>query len=158
MKVGLLGPTARPMVCLGGENSWKVRTIKGIFCSFQWLDLSAEGMESAEPCMCLFRPGITRPGAYIIPQRNAYRFGHADGTPTQHLITAAFGAAQRLGFDMRDKQAIKQVIDIVIEGLPDLILMPSDPPNATEILVANAVQGIEATARINGKKIYEELL
>lgn len=156
--VTLLGPNARPMVCIGGANAWKTRTIKGIMCSFQWLDLSAEGLETANACMCLFNPSRTMAGAYVIPQQNAYMYGHRDGTPTQYLLTAGFAAAQQLGFDMRDKSAIRQIIDIIIEGLPDLILMPSEPPNNSEIIIKEAVRGIEATARINGKVIHEELL
>jgi hypothetical protein len=155
---GLLGPTAKPMVCLGGASSWRSRTIKGIFCSFQWLDLEADGFDRCTPCMCLYRPGSMDRGAYVIPQINAYRFGHRDGTPTQHLLTASFAAAEKLGFDMRDRSAIRTIIDIVIEGLPDLICMPSEPPDSTDVIVKHAIQGIEATARVNGKKIYEELL
>ena len=157
----LLGPSARPMVALGGDNAWKQRTIQGIVCSFQWLDLSGFGPQfgSANPAMCLFNPMRSQTaGAYVIPQQNAFEFGTRDGHPTSHLATSAFAAAQQLGFDLRDKSAIRKIIDIVIEGLPDLILMPSDPPDAPEIIVREAVRGIEATARINGVKIHEELL
>lgn len=154
----LLGPNARPMVCLGGEGAWRTRTIKGIFCSFQWIDCSAEGMETANPCMVLFRPGSMAQGAYVIPQQNAHRYGHRDGTPTQHLLTAGFAAAEMLGFDMRDRQAVKTIIDIIIEGLPDLILMPSEPPNGSSAILKEAIRGIEATVRVNGKKLHEELL
>jgi hypothetical protein len=146
------------MACLGGEGAWKQRTIKGIFCSFQWLDLSADGLETTNPCMVLFRPGSMGGGAYVVPQQNAHRFGHRDGTPTQHLLTASFAAAQQLGFDMRDKQAIRQVVDIVIEGLPDLILMPSEPPNGSSAIMKELVRGIEASVKVNGRKVYEELL
>lgn len=159
----LLGPNARPMVALGGATAWRQRTIKGILCSFQWLDLRPHGFEDTDdhacvPCMCLFRPGSMQRGAYIVPQQHAYLFGDNKGNPTAHLFSSAFAAAEQLGFDMRDKHAIKQVIDIVIEGLPDLILMPSEPPNSSDALVKRAVEGIEGTVRINGKKVYEELL
>lgn len=159
----LLGPTARPMVALGGANAWRTRRIKDVYCSFQWLDLRQWGFENTPdhacvPCMCLFRPTNTGRGAYVIPQAHAFLFGTRAGHPTNHLLTSAFQIAEDLGFDMRDKHAIRQCIDVVIEGLPDLVLMPTEPPNTTEILVEQAVHGIEATARINGRKVHEELL
>ncbi len=155
----LLAPSARPLVALGGDNAWKQRNIRGITCSFQWLDLSAEGFESANACMCLFNAYRNMDkGAYVIPQQHGFLFGTREGNPTAHLATTAFSAAQQLGFDMRDKSAIRQIIDIIIEGLPDLILMPSEPPDAPEVIVENAVKGIEATAKLNGKIIHQELL
>lgn len=160
----LLGPSARPMVALGGASAWRTRTIRGITCSFQWLDLRPHGFEDTPdhacvPCMCLFRPGAMEAGAYVVPQQHAYLFGDKKGNPTPHLLTSGFAVAQRLGFDMRDKHAIRQCIDIIIEALPDLILMPSEPPGGnTEALVQRAVQGIEARVTMNGKVLHEEAL
>ena len=161
--LSLLGPTARPMVGLGGASAWKQRTIKGILCSFQWLDLRPHGFEDIPEhanvaCMCLFRPSSIDRGAYIVPQPHAYLYGDKRGNPTQHLLTAGFAAAETLGFDMRDKMAIRQIIDIIIEGLPDLILMPSEAPDNSDAIVKRAVQGIEATAKLNGRTVHEEVL
>lgn len=159
----LLGPTARPMVALGGASAWRQRTIRGILCSYQWLDLRPfTGDQSPEnanvACMCLFRPGSADRGAYIVPQANAFQYGDNRGNPTAHLATAAFSAAQQLGFDMRDKQAVMQVMTIILEGIPDLIDMPSEAPNNAETIIKHAVQGIEARAKVNGKTIHEEIL
>jgi hypothetical protein len=161
--ISLLGPTARPMVALGGASAWKQRTIKGIICSFQWLDLRQQGFEDTPDhanvaCMCLFRPGSMDRGSYVIPQPHAFLYGDKRGNPTQHLLTAGFAAAETLGFDMRDKHAIRQVIDIIIEGLPDLILMPSEAPDNSEATVRRAIQGIEARATLNGRTLHEEVL
>jgi hypothetical protein len=164
-EVTLLGPSARPMVALGGASAWKTRTIKGITCSFQWLDLSGHVLDPASgacgeqvnACMCLFRPGSLA-GAYVIPQQLAYLYGTKDGTPTAHLLTAAFGAAQKLRYDMRDRMAVRNVIDIIIEGLPDLILMPSEAPNDPAVILRNAIKGIEASAKVNGRVVHEEVL
>lgn len=159
MGIALLGPNARPMVGLGGTEAWKQRTIGGITCSFQWIDLSASGGEPANACMCLFNPNRTmKPGAYVIPQQNAYEYGTKSGHPTAHLFASAFALAEQLGFDMRDRSAIRKAIDIIIEGLPDLILMPSEPPNSPDVILREAVRGIEATARVNGKVVHQEVL
>lgn len=159
----LLGPNARPMVQLGGGLAWKTRTIKGIYISFQWIDLRGHGFENTldhacVACMCLMRPDSMKKGAYVVPQPHAFLFGDKKGNPTAHLFASAMEAAQQIGFDMRDKQAYKAIIDIIIEGLPDLILMPSEPPETHEAHTMRPVVGIEATAKINGKKIHEELL
>lgn len=164
--IALLGPNARPMVGLGGTEAWRQRTIKGITCSFQWIDLSGTFInstgamgESANACMCLFNATRrAKAGAYVIPQQNAYQFGDRNGHPTTHLLSAGFALAQHLGFDMRDKMAIRQAIDIIIEGLPDLILMPSEPPNAPEVILKEAIRGIEATVKVGGKTVHQEVL
>jgi hypothetical protein len=159
----LLGPTARPLVALGGASAWRQRTIRGIVCSYQWLDLRAHGADDTPEnanaaCMCLFRPGSMGRGAYVVPQANAFHYGDNRGNPTPHLAKAAFLAAEQLGFDMRDKHAIQQVMTIILEGIPDLIDMPSEAPNHAETMVKRAVHGIEAVAKVNGKTVHSELL
>jgi hypothetical protein len=159
----LLGPTARPVVALGGANAWKQRSIKGILCSFQWLDLRQHGFENTPdhacvPCMCLFRPGSMARGAYVIPQPHAYLFATNKGGPSAHLTTSAFAIAETLGFDLRDRSAVRLAMDIILDGLPDLVDMPSEPESESDALVKQAVLGIEASAKINGKTIVEELL
>jgi hypothetical protein len=157
MSTTLLGPSARPMVCIGGGGAWKTRTIKGIFCSFQWVDLSADGLDKANACMVLLNPRSMDKTAYVIPQQRAFEYGHKDGSPTQHLLTCAFQAAADLGLSI-NRSTVRAIIDIVIEGLPDLILMPSEPPDSPEVVIRNAVLGIEAAAKVNGKTMYEEVL
>lgn len=159
----LLGPSARPMVAFGGKDAWKHRVIKGVHCSFQWLDLRPHGFEDTPdhacvPCMCLFRPHVLGCEPFIVPQPHAYLYGDNKGNPTAHLFSSAFDAADGLGFDMRDKHALRTVVDIIIEGLPDLICMPSEPPEHSDVLVKAALMGIEATAKINGKVIREDVL
>lgn len=159
----LFGPNARPMVALGGASAWRQRNLRGIVCSYQWLDLRPHGAEDTPEnanvaCMCLFRPGSLERGAYIVPQPNAFHYGDNRGNPTPHLAKAAFLAAQQLGFDMRDKHAIRQVMTVILEGIPDLIDMPSEAPNNVETVARKAIQGIQASAKVNGKTVHEELL
>lgn len=159
----LLGPTARPFVALGGTNAWKTRVIRGIHCSFQWLDLRQWGFENtpdhaAVACMCLYRPGAFESVPYVIPQQHAFLFGTRDGNPTAHLFTSAAAALEGLGLDVRDRSAWRALVDIIIEGLPDLVLMPSEPPEKSDATVKAAVMGIEARATFNGKVINETVL
>jgi hypothetical protein len=159
----ILGPTARPFVQLGGANAWKTRVIKGVHCSFQWIDLRKWGFEdtpdhAAVACMCLFRPSSMESVPYVIPQPQAFLFGDNKGNPTAHLFTSAAAALEGLGYDVRDKAAWKAMVDIIIEGLPDLILMPSEPPENSDVIVKKAVMGIEMRATMNGKVLREEVL
>lgn len=161
----LLGPNARPVVQIGGDAAWKSRYFRasGIICSFQWIDLRQHGFEDTQdhacvPCMVLLRPGSTSKGAHVIPQPHAYLYGTRKGHPTAHLGTSAFDACVSLELDTSSRQNVRAVIDIIIEGLPDLVCMPSEPPDSLDAVLKKHTHGIELTARINGKKIHEELL
>lgn len=157
----ILGPNGTPMVELGGERAWRQRTIGDIVCSFQWLDLRAAGDNTAdghpEPCMCLF-PAFRRmdTGAYTIPMRNAWHYVDSKGNPTPQLLKTAALAAETLGFDMNDKSSISRMLDIICEGIPDLLDMPSEQPSALE--VAKYRMGIEVTARAAGQDMHSEVL
>ena len=157
----ILGPRGTPMVELGGERAWRQRVIGDIVCSFQWLDLRAAGDTAAEdgpePCMCLF-PAFRRAevGAYTIPQRNAYAYVDNKGNPTPQLLKTAALAAETLGFDMNDRASITRMLDIICEGIPDLIDMPSEQPTALE--VRKHRMGIEVTARAAGQDMHSEVL
>lgn len=160
----ILGPSARPVVQLGGQGvAWKTRTLHGIFCSFQWVDLRPHGFEdtpdhAAVPCMVLFRPSVMDAGAFVIPQHHAYLYGDKHGNPTAQLAIAAFSAREQLNFGPQDKGALKLIMDIVIEGLPDLILMPSDPPAGSDAALKRQVIGIEAEVKVGGKSIVQDVL
>lgn len=157
----ILGPSGTPMVELGGERAWRQRVIGDIVCSFQWLDLRAAGDESAdgqpEPCMVLF-PAHRRMdvGAYTIPMRNAFAYVDRKGNPTPQLLKTSALAAETLGFDMNDRASITRMLDIICEGIPDLIDMPTEQPSALEI--KKYQMGIEVTARAAGKDMHSEVL
>lgn len=59
-----------------------------------------------------------------------------------------------MGFDRNDKAARHRMMDLVLEALPELILMPSEQPSSLEIAAHR--QGIEASVTINGRKAHEE--
>lgn len=157
----LLGPRGTPMVELGGERAWRQRVIGDIVCSFQWLDLRAagdpNGEEWPEPCMVLF-PAYRRmeTGAYTIPQRNAYAYVDNKGNVTPQLLKSSALAAETLGFDMNDRASISRMLDIICEGMPDLIDMPSEQPGALE--VQRHRMGIEVNVRAAGQTLHTEVM
>jgi hypothetical protein len=159
--ISILGPRGTPMVELGGERAWRQRVIGDVVCSYQWIDLRAagdpKGEEWPEPCMVLF-PAFRRmeAGAYTIPQRNAFAYVDRKGNPTPQLLKTCALAAETLGFDMNDRASIRRMIDIICEGIPDLIDMPSDQPSALE--VQKHRMGIEVSARASGRELHTEVI
>lgn len=152
----ILGPNGKRMVELGGERAWLVRVIGDVVASYQWLHRPDIDPEGPHPCMCLYAANRRMDtGAYVIPQRNAFAYATNRGEPTPALLGMAFKAAQFMGF-FPDRMTVKRVIDIIVEGLPDLIRMPSEQPSALEIKRARL--GIEASAAINGKTIHQEVI
>jgi hypothetical protein len=152
------------MVQLGGAIAWKTRQIRGIYCSFQWLDLRGHGFENttehaAIPCMCLFRPAVQSAAAVIIPQHMAFMYGTPKGEVTEHLLQRVRDEwVDDLAFGRADRNAMRTIADIVIEGLPDLICMPSEPPETSDVIVKAPILGIEASASMNGHVIHQEVL
>lgn len=156
MSISLLSPSGRPMVELGGQTSWRQHVKGDIVVSYQWLDRPDIDPEGPHPCMVLF-PASRRMdgGAYVIPQRNAFAFANADGSPSAHLMGTAFKAAHTLGF-FPDQSTVFRIIDAIVEGMRDLVDMPSSQPG--ELNLKKLIQGIEATAKVNGKTIAEDLI
>ncbi len=159
MTASLLGPRGTPYVELGGERAWRQFTKGDITCSLQWIDLQAQDPAFPEagpiPCMCLFHSfRRMETGAHVIPQRYAYLYGANEGKPTDHFYRAVIDACETIGFDRNDKAAQHRVMDLVLDAMPDLILMPSEQPKPLEVKPQS--QGIEASVTINGHKAHEE--
>ena len=64
-------------------------------------------------------------------------------------------AATSMGF-YPDQSTVFRIVDVIVDGLPDLIRMPSDQPGQLDI--KRAIHGIEATAKVNGNVIHQELI
>ncbi|MNY54771.1 hypothetical protein D3C86_1906810 [compost metagenome] len=65
-------------------------------------------------------------------------------------------ACETLGFDRNDKAAQHRMMDLVVEAMPDLILMPTEQPTPLE--VKRHRMGIEVTARAGGKTLHREVI
>lgn len=158
----ILAPSGSPFVELGGERAWRQRVTGDIVVSYQWIDLRAwndPGAEDGpEPCMCLF-PANRRmdTGAYTIPQRNAWAYADSKtGQPTEAIFQTAHKAAMTLGFDSNDKAAFFRILDIIVDGIPDLIDMPGEQPG--ELTIKKAIAGIEISASAAGQRLSEEVI
>ena len=149
----ILSPRGQSWVEIGGERCWLQR-IKGDICvSYQWLDV---GKREPSACMALFPTSLKLDGGvYVIPQENAYEYADSKGGPTPHLLMAAFNAAQTMGF-YPDQSTVFRIVDVIVEGLSDLVRMPSEQPDSLHI--AAPVMGIEARASVGGEVFQEQVL
>ncbi len=95
------------------------------------------------------------PPAFAIPQENAHLYATRYGHATPQTMRVAFQIAIQLGMEP-DRGTVKVLMDIVIEGIADLVAMPSEQP--VDLHVTRAVHGIEATAKINGRTVHSELI
>lgn len=150
----ILGANGATFVALGGERSWLQRVKGDMVVSYEWL---MAGGKEPEACMVIF-PAAPKydAGAYAITQASAHEYATRKGDPTEHLMKAAMKALVTLGYLHTDKAAWSNIITIVLEGLPDLIRMPSDQPASLDI--KRRVIGIEATAKVGGSVIHQEVL
>ena len=126
------------MVALGGETAWRVyRSQGGIGVAYHWIE--------GKPSMCLYPLSamtIKPPGAYVIPQREAYRFAHSNGEPElDEAIPAAARACEIMGVHQTPAM-LRHIVDAILDGLPDLIEMPPEPeqlkpvkPNVGEMAI-----------------------
>ncbi len=141
----------RPFVELGGTRAWKQYVKGDIVASLQWIDL---GGDDPEPCLALFSTRLkSGAGAYVVTQAKAHQYADSRGNPTPHLLRAGFAAAVQMGF-FPDSSTVHRVIDVIVDTISDLILMPTLPPEA----VKRPVRGIEATLSVNGKPVAEAVV
>lgn len=149
----ILGASGQNWVELGGERTWEQRTKGDIVISYQWLMV---GKKEPQACMVLF-PVVPKldGGAYAIPQENAYEYSDKTGGPTPYLLAAALNAATSMGF-FPDESTVFRIVDVIVDGLADLIRMPSDQPG--QLNIERMVYGIEATAKVNGQVVRQELI
>lgn len=160
-EVSLLGPRGTPYVDLSGARSWRTFMKGDMVCALQWIDLRAHDPEFPEdgpiPCMVIhhaFRR--VEVGAHVIPQRYAYLYGAKEGRPTADFFRMVCDACETIGFDRNDKAAQFRMLDLVVEALPELILMPGEQPSALEVQAHRL--GIEVTARAAGQVLHSEVI
>lgn len=156
MSASILGPNGQRMVELGGERAWLTRTKGDIVVSYQWIQIDDIDREAPVACMVMF-PGARHmdTAAYVIPQKNAHEYATSRGEQSPALMGMAFKAALHMGF-FPDDSTVHRIMDIVLDGIADLIRMPSEQPGSLNI--KRMVMGIEASASMNGRVLHQEVL
>jgi hypothetical protein len=138
--------SGKPMVMLGGPFVHK-QYVKGDICvEFKWHD--------GEPCMILYKAAATSKfGAYMVEMKDAYQFANPNGHQTAQLQDLCRGAHDAMGFH-QDKYAVFRIMDIILDGLGELLRMPPEP-KASEDQNRPVAEGDELKIVVDGKTLFE---
>ncbi len=142
----ILSPSGHNMVMLGGDV-WDQRTTGDIISEFKWVN--------GEPVMLIYKRVLgNSTKAYMIELNDAHEFALSSGAPSQKLLsTYCHDAAKALNSE-HDKATIIRLIDVIMDGLGDLLNMPPEP-KAHEIANRPTVHGDELKITVDGKTIVE---
>jgi hypothetical protein len=146
----ILDITGKKMVMLGGEHVWRQRITGDVVSEFKWID--------GEPHMILYRAvPTTKTGAYLIDMNDAHKYADSrSGGPSPTLMQDAIAACKAIGF-YDDKFAVMRVMDIILDGLPDLLAMPPEP-KASEIANRPTTGNDEISIKVNGQTVIEAVV
>lgn len=93
---------------------------------------------------------------YCIMESAAYLYADENGNPTARLVQSASKAAEVLGLDQTGSAA-RRIVDIIVDGLPDLIRMPSSPPCEVSKAAIGEMKLMADGKVIAGQEIREEI-
>jgi hypothetical protein len=145
----LLDISGKPLVMLGGEYVAIRHVSHGIVTEFTWHD--------GQPCMYIFKDGRTgKQGAYRIDLKDTFHYADSRGNPSTMLFTHAIEAAQAIGFDRNDRNAIRVVMDRILDDIPDLV--EKMPPCPAELDRRENEGSSELLVTLNGKSIFEGMI
>jgi hypothetical protein len=138
----ILGASARPMVCLGGETAHRIRVTGDIVSSYQWV--------SGEPAMVLFpRERKMGGGAYVICLSSAHNYAEQ-----AYLVSGALTAATIMGMD-QTKATVMRIADVILDGLEDLVRMPPEPPKGMKLPGVDD-RTAEVSLKVDGETVLEK--
>jgi hypothetical protein len=142
-------------ITVGDETAWKVRRHGDIVVAFHWVGAGQDAEE--EPAMVLY-PAIPSKGAgcVIICLSAAYKYADSrTGEPTVYLLQRLTQFAKQMGMVITSS-AMRKIADVVVDSLPDLLIMPPEP-NAVAIERAlketGGVRLGEADIKVDGETI-----
>jgi hypothetical protein len=145
-KSHLIHPSGKKMVMLGGDV-WERRVTGDIISEFKWVD--------GEPVMILYKSvlGANTP-AYMIEMADAHRFALSNGGASQKLVKEYCHDAAKALNSENDRATIVRIIDVILNGLADLLRMPPEP-KALEIANRPSSGNDELRIQVDGKTIIE---
>lgn len=142
-------PSGKPMVMLGGDV-WEQRKTGDIISEFKWVD--------GKPVMLLYKRvlGANTP-AFMVEMSDAHKFSNSDGTPAKRLLMDLCHQAAKALNSEHDRATITRIIDVIMEGIPDLLRMPPEPKVLKE---ANRPTNgdSEISIKLNGETIMEAVV
>ena len=106
-------------IVVGGPNARKVRRIGEFVLAFQYVN--------DEEAMVLYpaRPSRSA-GAFVVCLSSAYKYAGSNGYPTKYMLEQAVTACKVM--DMQPgRSTLRAIIDVIVDGLVDLIEMKPMP-------------------------------
>lgn len=158
----ILSPDGRPMFSAGGGHSYKTAVKHGFVVSLEWV---GEGRKSYPamviwPASNVFMAG-TESGMWCISRRCITDFvgfnsnDKCTGGPSEYCFREARQALAILGKDPNDKEALVDLVDVVVTFAPELVLMPVAPKSIRQELDNPALWDITTSNKSTGKIIEE---
>lgn len=146
LRSSILHSTGKPMVMLGGDV-FDQRTKGDIIYEFKWVN--------GEPVMLIYKRTLGKnTPAYMIEMDDAHKFALSNGHATKALLsTYCKDAAKAIGFE-HDRDSITRLIDVILDGIPDLLRMPPEP-KAIEIANRPSTGNDELSIKIDGQTVIE---
>ena len=134
---------------LDPNKSHLVRHHGEVMAIFTWIN-----GERAMVLVATRRP----PGSpwYVIMEPAAYLYADDNGHPTHRLAESAAKAAEVLGLD-QTTSAVHKIMNVIVDGLPDLVSMPSEPPREVAKAAIGEVKLMADGKLIAGQEIREEV-
>ena len=149
LKSSIVAPSGQKLVMLGGEVYDQKKKGDMIY-EFKWVD--------GEPVMLIYKRvlGHNTP-AFMVEFADAYRYARSDGHATKELLQVlCHEAAKAIGVES-DKASIFRLIDIMVEGVGILLMMPPEP-KALEIANRPSSGNDELCIKINGQTVIETMV
>jgi hypothetical protein len=145
-KSTIMHPSGMNMVMLGGDV-YDQRTTGDIISEFKWVN--------GEPVMLIYKRVLGHnTKAYMIELEDAHMFATSSGLPSKMLLSTYCRDAARALNSEHDKATMFRLIDVIMEGLADLLRMPPEP-KAHEIANRPTTSGDELKIIMDGKTIAE---
>lgn len=135
-------------VVIGGEKAWRRYRKGDIAIAYHWIN--------GEPSMVLFPGNRTASKSvvpFVIPLSVGHQYVNSDGHPNLlNAMSAAVDAAQCLGM-APEMSTVHRIIDAIVEGMPDLVMMPPEPSWANQPRPGPAVG--ELAIKVDGRTVHE---
>lgn len=136
-------------IVIGGDSAWKVRRKGDVCIAYHWI--------AGEPAIVLYlyprfaALSTAKTVPYVLPLASAHELvSERDNVNSRALLAKCSKAAELMG-RAGDFATIKQLADILLDGLDDLIRMPPEPAH----LECKQTPVGEAKLMVDGKTVAE---
>lgn len=146
LKSSLLHASGKEMVMLGGDV-WDQRVTGDIVSEFKWVN--------GEAVMLIYKRVLGKnTQAFMIEMKDAHRFALSNGNATKELLSDLSHQAAKAVDSEFDKATIMRIIDVILDGIPDLLRMPPEP-KVLEVANRPSSGHDELEIRVDGKIVME---